>query len=142
VVGGVLAGAGLANDIYTDVKKGKVDFNDAMNLADDSTGVISAGLSFIPGIGVPLSLGLTGLEKLVTSGIKIGKAVADEKKKEGVKHLGFSNWMDTATNAVLPSWTTKDIGEAWHEHKAKAATAKAARKTEKQFRKEHKRKRK
>jgi hypothetical protein len=124
VAGGVLSGISLGKDIY-DLAKGngnKLDLG--TKIADDATGVVSAAVSAVN----PLAgLALTGIEKLVTSGIKAGEAVKEEKKKEGVKHLRPKVWMDTVWNSMTPDWANKDIGQAYREWKAKAPERKKAR---------------
>jgi hypothetical protein len=131
VLGGALSGANLVNDIVENVKDKRVDFNDAMRIADDATGVASAAASFIPGIGVPLSLGLTIGEGLVTGGIKAAHAVEEEKKKEGVKHLDFNTWAKTSMDAIFPHWMTTDFKVLAKEAKIKKTERKAQKKADK-----------
>jgi hypothetical protein len=80
-IGGLTSGINLGLDIANAVNDKKVSFDNAMNIADDATGIVSSALSFIPGIGVPLSLAASIGEKLVTGGIKAGKAVKKRKRK-------------------------------------------------------------
>jgi hypothetical protein len=119
VAGGVLSGIGLGFNIADAVKEkkenGKVSFDTAMNIADN----------FIPVVGTGISIALSVGEKLVTSAIRAGKAVAEEKKREGVKHLSSGQWLETTTQAIFPHWMTTDFKTMWEEHKAKKEADKA-----------------
>jgi hypothetical protein len=136
VIGGALSAANLGNDIYNAVKDKHVSFDNAMKISDDATGVASAAVSMIPGVGVPLSIALTGGEKLVTGFIKGAKAVKEEKKREGVKHLDPKTWIDTMWTAATPEWMNRDIGDAYREWKKNKPARKAAKKAEKARKKE------
>jgi hypothetical protein len=136
VAGIGLSGLSLGSDIAEAFDNKKVTFDNAMKMADDGTGIVSGAVSFIPGVGVPLSLALLGGEKLITSGVKIAKAVAEEKKREGVKHLSFDNWINTAEKAVLPEWMTidvKDIPAYWRAKKQAKKDAAEAEKKRKEW---------
>jgi hypothetical protein len=128
-VGIVTSGVGLGFNIADAVKEkkndGKVSFNTAMNIADNATGVVAGAASFIPVVGTGLSIGLNVGEKIITSAIKAGKAVSDEKKKEGVKHLSPGQWLETSTEAIFPHWMTTDFKTLSEEHKAKKQADKA-----------------
>jgi hypothetical protein len=108
-IGGLTSGINLGLDVANAVQDNKVSFDNVMNIADDSTGVVSSTLSFIPGIGVPLSLTATIGEKFVTGGIKAGKAVKEEKEKEHTKHLRPAIWLDTVVDATTPHWMSTDF---------------------------------
>jgi hypothetical protein len=131
VVGGALSAANLGNDIATAIKDKHVSFDNAMRISDNATGVASAAVSMIPTVGMPLSLALQGGEKLVTGIIKGVKAVKDEKKKEGVKHLDPKTWLYTTFGANVPHWMLADIGKSYREWKKKAPERKAERKRKK-----------
>jgi hypothetical protein len=128
VVGGALSAANLGNDISTAVKEKHVSFDNAMRMSDNATGVASAAISMIPGVGMPLSLALQGGEKLVTGIVNGAIAVKDEKKREGVKHLDPKSWISTVWEANTPAWTNADIGDAYRQWKRKAFERKAERK--------------
>jgi hypothetical protein len=115
--GAALSGVSLGMDIANAVKDKKVTFDNAMRMADDGTGLVASAVGLIPGVGTALSLGLLGGEKVVTAIIKGAKAVKDMKKELGVKHLKPGVWLNTVVNASVPSWMTKDIGEAYREWK-------------------------
>jgi hypothetical protein len=123
VAGGVVSGIGLGFNINDAVKEkqrdGKVSFNTAMNIADNATGVVSAAANFIPVVGTGISIALSVGEKVVTGIIKMAKAVSDEKKRQGVKHLSASDWWDTTMDAIFPHWMTTDFKTLSEEHKAK-----------------------
>jgi hypothetical protein len=128
VAGGVLSGISLGKDIYDLAKGNGNKLELGTKIADDATGVVSAAVSAVN----PLAgLALTGIEKLVTSGIKAGEAVKEEKKREGVKHLKPKEWVNTVWDSMTPAWMNKDIGQAYREWKAKAPERKAARKAKK-----------
>jgi hypothetical protein len=135
-VGAVTSGVGLGFDIANAVKDKKVTFDNAMNMADDATGLVSAAVGFIPGIGAPLSIGLTAGEKLITGIIKGAEAVKKEKEAEGVKHLTPGVWLETVVKANTPAWMTEDIGEAYRNYKKNKPIIKAQKKAEKIQRKE------
>jgi hypothetical protein len=128
VAGGVLSGISLGKDIYDLAKGNGNKLELGTKIADDATGVVSAAVSAVN----PLAgLALTGIEKLVTSGIKAGEAVKEEKKREGVKHLKPKEWVNTVWDSMTPAWMNKDIGQAYRDWKAKAPERKAARKARK-----------
>jgi hypothetical protein len=124
VAGGVLSAAGLGTDIAKAVNDGKITFDTAMKMADDGTGIVSAIAS---GINPLAGLAVTGVEKLVTGVVKSVKAVEDEKKREGLKHLKPGVWMETVLEANAPAWMTADIGQSYKDWKAKAPERKAAK---------------
>jgi hypothetical protein len=109
VVGVVASGGGLGFDIADAVDKKKVTFDNAMKISDDATGLVSAGVSLIPGVGVPIALALQAGEKLVTGIIKGADAVKEEKKREGVKHLKPKVWFNTVWRANTPAWMNEEI---------------------------------
>jgi hypothetical protein len=129
VAGGVLSGIGLGFNIADAVKEkkenGKVSFDTAMNIADNATGVVAAAANFIPVVGTGISIALSVGEKVVTSAIRAGKAVAEEKKREGVKHLKPADWLKITIDAIFPHWMTTDFKTLWEEHKAKKEADKA-----------------
>jgi hypothetical protein len=135
-IGAVTSGVGLGFDIANAVKDKKVTFDNAMNIADDATGLVSAAVGFIPVVGVPLSIGLTAGEKVVTGIIKGAKAVKEEKEAEGVKHLKPGVWLDTVVKANTPAWMTADIGEAYRNYKKNKPAIKTQKKAEKVQRQE------
>jgi hypothetical protein len=129
VASGVISGIGLGFNIADAVKEkketGKVSFDTAINIADNATGVVAAAANFIPVVGTGISIALSVGEKLVTSAIRAGKAVAEEKKREGVKHLSPGQWLQTTTEAIFPHWMTTDFKTLAEEHKAKKEADKA-----------------
>jgi hypothetical protein len=78
IVKGVASGVGLGFDIVDAANKMKVTFDNAMKKSDDSTGIVSAGVSLKPRVGVPIALALQAGEKLVTGIIKGAKAVKED----------------------------------------------------------------
>jgi hypothetical protein len=129
VVSGVTSGLELGKDIYDAVKNKHVDFDNAMKISDNATGVVSAAASAIN----PLAgLAITAGEKLVTGVIKGTKAVKDEKKREKVDHLKPDVWLNTVWHATTPAWMNEDIGGAYRNWKNKAPDRKAARKQKKE----------
>jgi hypothetical protein len=78
-------------DIAEAVKDKHVTFDNAMRMADDGTGVVNAAVSFVPGVGVPISLAMLGGEKLVTSIIKIARAEKEAKRENGGKGVGLDS---------------------------------------------------
>jgi hypothetical protein len=113
-VGGVLSGVSLAKDI-TDLVNGEGDkFENALNIADDAGGIISAGVSAVNPIA---GLAVTAVEKVGEAIARGAKAVADEKKKEGVKHLKPKDWFRVVEGSVTPDWWSIDIGSKdWHDY--------------------------
>ena len=75
----------------------KVTFDDAMKMADDATGAVTAGVSLIPGVDVLLALVLTVGEELVTGIVEGAKAVDDEKHK----NIKGETWTDKKGNKLL-----------------------------------------
>jgi hypothetical protein len=130
-IGGLTSGIKLGLDIANAVNDKKVSFDNAMNIADDATGVVSSALSFIPGVGVPLSIAASIGEKLVTGGIKAGKAVKEDKEKEHVKHLKPGIWLDTVVDATTPHWMNTDFKTLKQEYKKNKPIREAQKKQEK-----------
>ena len=113
-IGGVTSGILLGKDIYDAVNDKHVSFDDAMKISDDATGVASAiGTAINPLLG----LGIMAGEKLVTGIVKGTKAVEDEKKREGVKHLKPDVWLNTIWEANTPDFMNKDIGKMIRDYK-------------------------
>jgi hypothetical protein len=141
LIGGGLSGINLGLYIAYAVQDKKVDFDNAMNIADDATGIVSSALSMIPGVGVPLSLAASIGEKVITGAIKAIKAVKDEKAKNisgenwidksGQKHLKASVLFDNTTRANFPSWMVDDIGTQIKDYKKNKPIREAKKKQEK-----------
>jgi hypothetical protein len=141
-IGGLTSGVNLGLDIASAVNDKKVSFDNAMNIADDATGIVSSALSFIPGVGVPLSISASIGEKLITGGIKAGKAVKDEKAKNingetwidksGKKHLKGGVWLDTVIRSNAPSWMVDDIGTQIKNYKKDKPKREAQKKQDKE----------
>ncbi|GHU21432.1 hypothetical protein FACS189472_14090 [Alphaproteobacteria bacterium] len=139
-VGAAASGVSLGFDIANAKKEGKVTFDNAMNIADDATGVVSGIASMFPGPGSAVGLGLTIGEKIATTPFKAYHAVKEEEKKEGVKHLKPGVWMRTVIDEFTPKWWSLDIGskewkQYWKEDKAKRKAASEQKKKEKAERK-------
>jgi hypothetical protein len=133
VLGGAVSGANLAvtiNDIINN--GGKVSKDNAFKLADNITGVATAGMNFIPVVGPELALATQVLEKAITGGIKWGMADKEKKKELGVKHLGFSDWAQTGLDSFGVGWMSKDFKDLAKENKQKAIIKKAAKAQEKE----------
>jgi hypothetical protein len=118
VVGGGLSAIGLGKDIYQATKDGKVTFDNAMNIADDTTGVATSIIAAaVPGVGTAIALGLSIGEKAVTMIIRGANAIKQEEKRVGHK-LSFNEGAYQVLKANGMEWMTEDIGEAiknaWH----------------------------
>jgi hypothetical protein len=113
-----LSGASLGMDIAEAVKDKHVTFDNAMRMADDGTGLVSAAVSFVPAVGVPISLAMLGGEKLVTSIIKIIIADREAKKNNGGKGVGFNRWVEIAEKAALPNWMVGNLNKKKEENEA------------------------
>ncbi|GHU22824.1 hypothetical protein FACS189472_15750 [Alphaproteobacteria bacterium] len=115
-VGAVTSGVSLGFDIANAKKAGKVTFDNAMNIADDATGVVSGIAGMFPGVGTAVGVGLTVGEKLVTGGFKAAHAVKEEEKRLGVKHLTPNQWLSTV-GEFTPKWWQLQIGsKEWHDY--------------------------
>lgn len=139
-VGAAASGVSLGFDIANAKKDGKVTFDNAMKIADDATGVASGIAGMFPGVGTAIGVGLNVGEKIITGGFKAARAVKEEEKMEGVKHLKPSVWMRTVIDELAPKWWSLDIGskewkQYWKEDKAKRKAAAEQRKKEKAERK-------
>jgi hypothetical protein len=116
VLGGVTSGISLAQDIK-DLHGEKPTFDQAMNIADHATNIVSSAVSMIPVVGTVGSIALSVGEKLATGAIKAAHSVAEEKKETGQKHLDPGRWGQIVLESYTPKWMSKDWGEAYRDWK-------------------------
>jgi hypothetical protein len=112
VVGGGLSALGLTKDIIQAVQDKKVTFDNAMDIADDATGLATSIIAAaVPGVGSAIALGIGIGEKAVTSIIKGVRAIKAEEKRLGRK-LTFNEGAQQVLDANGMGWMSKDIGQA------------------------------